>query len=478
MQSKYIKEKNEIKKLPYVVLIDIMIFLLVIISFLYTAYWNQNEGYIFLCILPLTYGVSYFIVFRRRIYKEIRIFLTVFTGVCFVRYVCMPAIIVFSGFYGGRSAVVPTDQSFQKACLLMVYELIISVCLIEFLEHKRKPTVQKLMFHTDYEIPKYTIAYVAFFAVTVVLSLLVPHSYQLFSFIKPRMSGAEHLYSPPFAEAIVIYFMFTCKHLLFVLSVAYCYKKFKATSSKLYSNLAFIILLMNICIFYGLNRSDLVMPAIASLLLYTLLFGDKNIVKYIAVGGLIFFLITTIASSRELASISKNQSNIVDMADFIQGYFGGVYNVAISIETYEYFPEVRSVGRLLYDTFRPFIGFNVLLKNVDINFTNAYFNQRLWFRNVYSQIIPMVGQGYLHFGYLFSPILSCLTILFAYYLEERLNRSRRLEIIYFFAICLIRMAFLMGQNTGNISNELSMNLVAFGTVYMINNKVVLTEKRE
>jgi hypothetical protein len=478
MQSKYIKKKSSIGGLyPLFKIVDVYIFIAVTFSFLYTVYESDNKGYMYLCLLPIAYGIAYFFVLRRWIYKKLKIFLTIFTGATFIRYVCMPIIIVLSGYYEGRSAVSPTYESFQAACLLMIYELFIAIVLIELLQRKSKAKTT-ISFHMNFDFPKYTIVYLMFIGITLILSFLKPQSYNLFSFISPRLSGAEHLTSPPFLEAIIIYMIFTCKHLIFVLLLTQLFKKYKYTNQNIYQNIAFFIVLVNISVFYGLNRSDLVMPAIASILLYILLFRDKNIIKYVFTGFIVFILVSLIAESRELASVSRNQNSLVDIADFIQGYFGGVYNVAISIETYEYFPESRSFIRVLYDTLRPFIGFNVLLKNIDITITNLYFNQRLWFSYFYSQIIPMVGQGYIHFGFIFAPLLDCIIISIAHIMENQLNKSKRIEVFYFFSICLIRMAFLMGQNTGNISNEISMNLVMFGVIYQLNNRILLKEKSD
>lgn len=478
MQSKYMKEQPNTSGIYSILKIfDVLVFIAVTFSFLYTAYEYDNKGYMYLCLLPIAYGIAYFFVFRRWIYKKLKIFLTIFTGATFIRYVFMPIIIVLSGYYEGRSVVSPTYETFRIACLLMIYELFIACVLIEVLQRKTKANTTQ-SFHINFDFPQYTTVYLVFIGITLMLSLLKPQSYNLFSFINPRLSGAEHLTSPPFIEAIIIYMIFTCKHLIFALLLTHLYKKFKITNLRIYQNIAFFVVLINISVFYGLNRSDLVMPAIASVLLYTLLFRDKNIFKYVFTSGIIFILVSLIADSRELASVSRNQNSLVDMADFIQGYFGGVYNVAISIETYEYFPESRSFIRVLFDTFRPFIGFNVLLKNVDITITNLYFNQRLWFSNFYSQIIPMVGQGYIHFGFIFAPLLDCFIIVIAHIMENQLNKSKRIEVFYFFSICLIRMAFLMGQNTGNISNEISMNLVMFGVIYYFNNRILLKEKSD
>ena len=463
----------------YKLISDIIVLIFSMFSIIYTIYYNEHEGYKLLFLLPLVFFIVYFLILNRIIFCRFRFFLTSFSLVSFMRYIIMPIIIVFSGYYGGRSIVSPTNQSYWKACILMCYELIVVSIVILILEkkNKKKETYLKIS-EKEIKLPKNNFIYLLFIILSLFAIVAIPQALNLFSIITPRLSGTEYLQVLDFKVAIATYMIFTSKHLVYILIMSILYKRFNKTNKMIYKNIAFLVTLVNISIFYGLNRSDLLIPACASIIMYMILFRDRNIFKYLLVAIGVLTIIISIGNSRNIASISKNQNKVVDVADFMQGYLGGVYNVAISVETYDYYPEVRSLARLAYDTFRPFIGFNVFLKNVDIDFTNTYFNKRIYFNDHTAQIVPMIGQGYLQFGYIFSPILSCLLVYIAYLFERIINKTSRIEIMYFVSICLIRMGFFMGQNTGNMANEISMNLVMFTIIYLLNNKIVYKKKKE
>lgn len=457
----------------YKLISDVIVLVSSLFSIIYIVYNNEHEGYKLFFLLPLTFIVVYLLILNKIIFYRFRFFIMSFSFISFMRYVIMPVMIVFSGYYGGRSVVSPTSESYKRACLLMCYELIIISIVILILEKRRnKETSYIKMSEKKIKLSKNNFIYLSFFMLSILVIIIVPESLNLFSIITPRLTGTEYLQELGFKVAIATYILFTAKHLIYILTISMLYKRFKKTNKRIYRNIAFLVTIINISIFYGLNRSDLLIPACASIIIYMILFKDKNIFKYIIIAIAVLTLVISIGNSRNIASISKNKSKIVDIADFMQGYLGGVYNVAISLETYEYYPEVRSLPRLAYDTFRPFIGVNIFLKNVNMDFTNTYFNKRIYFNDHTAQIVPMIGQGYLQFGYILSPILGCLIVYIAYLFEDVINKASRIEIIYFVSICLIRMGFFMGQNTGNIANEISMNLVMFIIIYLLNNKIV------
>lgn len=532
MENKYMK---------YIKIIsDIVIFISTIISSIVAIQFNTNSGYNFLFWLPLLYFVLYILVYRKILFAKFRFFLSSYSIFAYVRYVVMPIVIVTSGYYGGRSDIMPTEHSFQMATWLMIYEYIIVTLAIIFFERKFNPPnnkkgkikkyninninninnyyenedngninnkIQKVTQknhegnvanHSGFEnankygesqsneiseddtikLPPNSIIYWLFILFAIIIAVAFPNSLSMFSFITPRVTNEDvYLTSMALGTAVVTYILFTAKFLIYILIMSILYKQYKKTNKNVYKWIAFGVTIINICIFYGLNRSDLVVPACASLLLYMKLFKDYNIFKYITVGAIVVILVSSIMQTRQFSSASGNQSKLVDLADNVQGYFGGVYNVAMSIETYEYYPESRSIKRIFFDTLRPFIGINIFLKNSDMQFTNDYFNKRIYLDDHTAQIVPVIGQGYINLGFVLSPLLEIFIIFIAYLFERIINKTQRIELYYLISICLLRMGFIMGQNTGNMSNEISMNLVLFMAIYFLNNFVKVKRKK-
>ena len=452
-------------------LIDLIVTFSSIFCFIFVYTNNSDSGYKLMFLFPILFLFCFFLVYRKIIYKKFRIFLSSYTLISYFRYVLMPFFVVSSGYYGGRSAVTPSTDSFILASILMLYELIFVTIVIAIFEIIYKKNGEERKYEKNIILPSKKIVYILFVVLTIGLTILFPQALNMFSFIVPKMSGLDYLKSLPTNLAIVTYTLFTSKFLIFILLMSFLYKKFKLHNSRYYRVLALIVTIFNICIFYGLNRSDLLIPACASIYIYMKLFKDKNVLKYIVIGLVVISIISAMGESRNIYKISNDK--MVNAADMMQSYLGGVYNVAISIETKDYFPGVSSITRVFFDTFRPFIGFNILLKNSNISNTNAFFNRRIYFNDHTAQIVPMIGHGYIHFGIIFAPILEIFVIWLAYFLEKEIIKTSRIELLYLFSICLIRMGFFMGQNIGNIANELSMNLVLFLIIYFINNKISL-----
>ncbi|WP_455668057.1 hypothetical protein [Phocaeicola sp.] len=378
-----------------------------------------------------------------------------------------------TSLYGGRSQTDPLPESFCIAILLMIYEFVCYCIMVYLLWGKSKVN----LFEYN-NLPQKHFIYCLFFLVVVFLIIVSPSSLKMLSFVNPSISGSEHMtFSKSTLESFILYFIFTGKYLFFLVMLSYCYKSYIRSNEKKYYYIALLVLLFNLLTYYGLNRMDLVLPAIVSLLIFSKLFRDFSALPLLFYFVAIVVLVSIIGEARELSSysekINKQADDWVDIADFFQCYLGGVYNVAISVEITDYYHSLIDLKQLFFDIFRPFIGFNVFLKHMNVEFTNSFFNRRIWLSDSSSQIMPMIGQGWVHLGAVFSPILGILTILLAYWLEKIMNKVGRIEMNFFIGICLVRIGFFMGQNTSNIINEISMNLIMSGIVFYINNKISL-----
>jgi len=118
------------------------------------------------------------------------------------------------------------------------------------------------------------------------------------------------------------------------------------------------------------------------------------------------------------------------------------------------------------DFFRPMLGVNFLLKDVEVPYSNMYFNDRIWTHvDRRSQILPMVGQGYIHFGMVLAPLLTLVFVYTAYKLESLYHEHRAWEVRFVLLLVIIRSGFVMGQNSMNLINDMSMNLILFALVY-------------
>jgi len=126
---------------------------------------------------------------------------------------------------------------------------------------------------------------------------------------------------------------------------------------------------------------------------------------------------------------------------------------------------------MVFDFVRPMIGVNLLVKNLDIKYSNMYFNERLWRTDRRSQIIPMIGQGNLFLGPIFAPVFGLIFVYLAYWLVNKAYGMGDPLMFYFFTLSIARMGFLMGQNSMNMINDLSFNLFLFLVIYYANKRL-------
>lgn len=439
-------------------ILSILFVLIGIIVFLLTS----KSGYEYLFLHPFIYAICFFIILHKGfLFKPFRPFLFVFTLITSFRYVVLPLLVVLSDYYGGRSPVEPLDASYQKAIFIMLWELIACTSLIFFLEKWAKKHIVNE--RKKFEIGGKSYIYLLFSFLSILLILINPSALLYINFIVPSLLNED------MQSNFIINFTVYCFLIAKVFIIFYFIKKLLKNNYKYSYFFILILIFLNIMIYWGTNKSDILMAGTASALVLYQLYGRKSFKSLIVIGLLLVFVLSAVSAFRETQKISGGNNSLLDKADSMQVYTGGVYNVAIALETKDYYPEASQLKVLMFDIFRPMIGPNLILKNYEQVYSNIYFNNRIW-TNVdrRSQIIPMIGQAYLFLGFILAPLFSMFFISLAYFLEKIYFYTRNIEIYYFVCLGLIRLGFIFGQNTMNMINDLSMNLFLFYLLYLLN----------
>ena len=436
---------------------------------------GNAPGYSLLFTQPLIFCFFYLFVFSRALNgKGLRPFLLVYTVIAALRFVLLPLLIVLSGYYSGRSHVEPLNDSYSTAIMIMNWELVVCGSLIAFLETRQKKRLrqsfQERLPDNQQAVNKFDAGYLVFGIFAFFLALAFPKGIAAINFIFPNEVALDFIEVGTF-DNFVSYAFLLAKSLTFLVVTKKMGRLYSRRPSSIYLYIALFFAFINIFTYWGTNRSDIIISSFATYLVLLHVFG-KIINRYATVGFfLLIVIIGSVSQHRENVSITGGSNTLVDVTDLFQVYTGGPYNVAISIETKDYYPEASHLSVLLFDVFRPMIGVNILLKDMPQVYSNIYFNMRMWTHvDRRSQILPMIGQGNLYFGFLFSPIFSILFVLLAYFLERIYQSTIPLELYYFIGLALIRLGFMMGQNTMNMINDISMNLFLFLLVYFFNKK--------
>lgn len=456
--------------------LNLFVFVLGIMTCFY-IYNNVNAaGYDTLYLLPLCYVVV-FVLLSQFLFTRFNIFLLVFTSISFARYIILPFFIVYTEYYGGRSPEPPLAASIHKAIYLMIYELVaiaLTILIMELLLKRKWREQEKKQVLSDESRRD---GFLLFVVIGIVAVLVIPNAAATVSFFRPKAELVDVVSNNSTLSMLGTYLFIIAKQLLFLMGIYACQKNYRKTKKKSFLVGAVLLLFLNIGIFIGTNRSDIVLSAIVSLVVFHRLFPE--IFKWVAIGtgSLIVGIVTLMGQVRNIASISGGNNALIDFTDNLQVYFGGPYNVALAIETKLLYPQVQHISVLFFDIFRPMIGVNVFVKHLPFYYSNIFFNQRYYYANQETQILPIIGQGNIFFGYLAAPLFSVLIVCLAYYLRYKISHTKSLAVFYFLTLVCTRLGMVMGQNTMNIINDLSYNLFLFLLIYAFSSLFIFKKGR-
>lgn len=440
---------------------------------------NSNttyQGYELLYALPLLYMLLFILILSPLLFYRFNTFLMSYTIVTFLRYMVLPFLIVKSGWYIGRSPVDPMASSFSTAILLMMWELIVTTAAVAFFFSRQKALRLKNSIQTRVELPQSTFIYVVYIIMSVGVLAAVPEALNSFAFLMPRDNMID-IGTGGFKISVVQFILITAKYLIFLLMMTAIYRRYERTQASIWIWLSFGVVLLNVTILFGDNRSDFLISAIASLYLFYRLFLKRALPFIFSTIALLVIVFMNITSYRNTVSITGGENRLTDLTDMLQIYAGGPYNVAIAMELPAYFPNAATIGNFIYDLGRPIIGLNVFFKQFEgFEFSNYLYNYRIYFSDHVAQIIPMVGQGNLYGGFLFAPLLNVAFVALVYMLYKIMCRHNQIELIFFLTIPITRMGFMMGQNAGILLNDISFVLLLNITLYLANHYIVLRRK--
>lgn len=448
----------------------VIIMMISVSTSLYIAYNTTNVGYEKLYILPFLFGLMYtFFIspIRRRLNN---IYIYVFIAVCFTRYIILPTLITITGHYDGRSSISPNEISFQRAIDLMSYEMIVISIITYFLFRKTYLNNKEKSVYEKVRLPNSIFVYVLFISFSILLGLVFPDSFKSFAFLKPS-DDFSNFNSSAMHITLITYSLVISKFLMFVLVMGFFYKKYLVSKNFIYIILSFLAVALSISIFFGANRADYVITTIASILLFGKLYPKH--IKLLVIPLLLIFILTVSIINEERNNAVSAEDPLVELTNTLQIYLAGPYNVAISIEAADLNIQSKNRVHIFHEILRPVMGLNVFLKQFDIKSTSDYFNERIFFSNQKTQIVPMIGQGYFYFGFLLAPLIMVFYLILVKYLINIQSQQNRLEIVFFFSIAIARTGLATAQNGAILANDISFFLGLFLIIYILNNCFVI-----
>lgn len=451
-----------------------IIIVLSIICTLYVFYLEKIPQYQYITLLPLSFFITYIIFLSRIIKHKVSVFNIVFIVFMFFRYCIMSVGMALCGITVDIYDV-PKKEVYTESILIMVYELLILSFVLYYLNYKKsKNSIKKIS--TKYN-SSYFIYYI-FILFVFVLCLIKPEVLSCINILIPSNEKINLYNKFDEFEQLISLLVIVCKNLIFIILINKITKLYKSNSNIGLYILSLVLLIINISIFYSVNRMEIIITAIASFLII----NSGIFKKYLKITTSIAFilliiLIPIVTETRNMQLINNKKDIINSLTETMQLYQGGLDSVAVAIKTSYDFDEHRNLEEFVYNLLRPVIGINMFFKNSDHELVNSYFNYNIFGSyNLEALIIPFIGQSYFFCGYVAAPLFMCIFLLLGYKLDKIARTTECTEIKFFMYMCVIRLAMMSGFNFTILMNTLSMELIIPLIVIFLNKTIVINKK--
>lgn len=416
---------------------------------------DAEPGYRFFCALPFAYSLLLLCAgtMRRHFTRPCILFMNAYM---FVRYVAVPVLTVWAGAYEGIG-IQPEPEQLDKAVWLMLYEMAAGIAAIElfgpWLLHDPKPRQNFRRFRmARWQIVAPVVILAGFWLIYANPGNL-RENFRFFLDAVPTTEEMAQGEETSRGEGAGLAFMLaaTAKLLFSLYVVNWCKARYDKRPSFLYVLLSLAAFLPNILFTVGTSRYSIVTPAIAAILLLNVLYpAYKGKTTALLFAGLLVIFAHITLHKNFSADQQKSGDVEVDQVKFatnLQAYGSTTRAVAMTIKAKERFGKPIDLGMLKNDLFLNTPGLSRLS---DKNRTStAYFNWTIYGELLsVDQIIPMVGQGYLHWGFLLAPMYSVGFVLFLMWLDRLALREFRPEFYFLLMMTVFQFSGVWISNLG------------------------------
>lgn len=436
---------------------------------------SQNDGYRFNFIIPLTFGIiySFFKGITRYCNYPGMFFLNI---VMIFRYVVTP-LISSIGAYNIWRGVVPNSLDISLSILLMLYELImISFTINIFGNRFYKSNEQKVL--NTVENGSISIIYLIIVIAVIAIIFVHPNVLQEYIFIinfEETKLLTEDIPLIGLWRTLVEFV-----RLLFIVTVlTKCKKAYDKERNSKYIVISMLTIMMNMCFSSGLSRWSVVVPGFILIFILTKLYPNHRAKIVFSTGFIFFFILATISAKKfisvEATILGFNETNIGWWADALQMYFSGPKNIAIGSDTKDILDKLLAYSSLEIFLNDMFSNVAVLNKFTDDSIKSVFYFNRMYYGQigVEDQIIPMLSQSSIYFGFLFSPLLSCISIMMMMWCDFKAKGCNDIMKFYIFTFAAINFSRAIMLNWTIISANFINNFCIFMAIYKLNSIIKL-----
>ncbi|MEA5005229.1 MAG: hypothetical protein VB022_02335 [Rikenellaceae bacterium] len=418
------------------------------------ANWKKiPDDSLLLLFLPFIYS-SYLFFGNLKRYIAHYFSLLIYTCLAFIRYVITPLFMLVFNTYDVLNS--GGGEYLFNSYLLMIYELLFSIVVLEILFSKLKTPNETVWTLDFYKYPT------LFLKVSIIIGFFG-------IFINP--SFIERLYffnteTPDFIpisgwyNGVLFYFVKFIQIMLFFIILKHTKLNLKSNNLLKYLPLFFIIIL-NIAFVWSANRASIVVTALSLGYVMIKSFPQKTKTTVVTV---VFLIIILTLSSTTLRKYNTTSISIAKSLGFkndfwgeglvlqLDAYLSGPSSIAVGLKVHDLYQDKWSIKTLINDliintNILSQLSYKVFDTNLSQDRTSVYYNNYL----MGSYIPPLIFQGYIFLGEIFSPAFTVFSILLMFYFENKSKSSNDATIKYAWLYISIRFAFALGYSIGILS---------------------------
>ncbi|MGX7595064.1 hypothetical protein ACWNS2_07450 [Planococcus plakortidis] len=428
-------------------------------------------------IVPLLFGLLY--TFSNKVSKNLKnnLGLLGLNVMLIVRYFITSFLMWLQGYEVGRG-VLPSIDNFEVAVLIMILEMIVIFGIIEFLHRRFYSNSSNSS--TEVQFNKNFVGTI-FLLICLGITIIYPQVLNNYSFVFTTVEYQKNpILNMPFGSLLPLIVQFGIMYLTISI-INWNYKKYKQNKSPILVYFSIFIVFLSSSFILGNSRLGILIPMITGMFLLNRIFPEysKKIYSLFGIFAAIILTISTMVKQFKVESIDQlniglsafNESS----ASLFQSYFSGVHNIAIAVKARELFKLDIDLETILSDLFS-----SVMLLS-DFFYSNFgavnMFNYSFYNSSISTdQILPMLGQGYLYFGFIFSPVFSALVVLFMMYFDKKCRESKTVFEVYIYAYIAIRFGFYFMSNAVILVSFFTNYFLLLLLLILINKKIVFSSK--
>lgn len=396
-------------------------------------------------------------------------------------FVDAPGLIILNGLYFIRYFILPLltlfyddtyISSYSNGIWLLLYEEVICAVVLSYLCKKREKETYYEEKHNYFLSAKklYTATWVfiGIAAVVIVLRPSILSKYNLiFGLTNERLNYIESLESSSSSFDIIIV---DITRLLIPASVGvYFADKYDKTSKNIYYYCSlFLSVALSVIIIKGVDRGTVILHGVAiAFLVYRILPNRRREIRLmiiVAMTLIVFYLITARMITANTTIGIARYGGIENIINYIQAYVAGIKNMDIVLTMKSEYGQFVNLATPFNDLFAnvPFISHLVDSNNRCLRYFNNSYG-----RIGTDQVMPLIGNGLMYFGYILSPVFSIMMIRVVFWCDRKYRNSKDVFSIFVWSFTSAMLAFCHYQNLQLIMLYVSCRILPLAIVYYI-----------